>query len=251
MQLIFSALAGSVTGAENFIQLKSGDLKTNLVELYSSEGCSSCPPAEEWLRSLRSEKGLWKNFVPLEFHVTYWDDLGWKDPFARPEYTQRQKGYAASWKAGSLYTPEVVLNGLEWRGWRSDDESLEKLGPSAGILEIKETAKGIFTAKFSPGKTFRGQPLTLNGALLARDVSSQVSNGENSGRQLKHDFLVNVYKKSLLQKSKNQENQLEGSLKFSGDELKGPPISQAVAFWVSGQDLTPVQAVGGDLNKGR
>src|ERR1700677_1386741 len=83
--------------ANGLLDLKSSPLQQNLVELYSSEGCSSCPPAESWGGSLRQDSGLWKKFVPVEFHVNYWDDLGWKDPYASNEFTDRQKNYAALW----------------------------------------------------------------------------------------------------------------------------------------------------------
>jgi hypothetical protein len=88
---------------------QSDKTQTALVELYTSEGCSSCPPAEEWFSTLSANPGLWKQFVPVAFHVDYWDDLGWKDSFATPAYTQRQRDYAAAWGSSSVYTPGFVL----------------------------------------------------------------------------------------------------------------------------------------------
>src|SRR5690348_8781739 len=77
-------------GAEVF-HFESGDTQTPLLELYTSEGCSSCPPAEAWLSQLKKSPKLWKDFVPVSFHVDYWDYLGWKDPFAMKAYSRRQQ----------------------------------------------------------------------------------------------------------------------------------------------------------------
>ena len=70
------------------LKFSSGGTRTHLVELYSSEGCSSCPPAEKWLGDLRDEAELWRDFVPVAFHVVYWDHLGWRDRFASKEVTR-------------------------------------------------------------------------------------------------------------------------------------------------------------------
>src|SRR3954471_14035949 len=95
------------------IVFESKPAQTHLIELFTSEGCSSCPPAEAWLSKLKSDPGLWKAFVPLAFHVDYWDRLGWRDPFASKEWTARQYRYAANWKGESVYTPGFVLDGVE------------------------------------------------------------------------------------------------------------------------------------------
>jgi hypothetical protein len=89
--------------------------KAALVELYSSEGCSSCPPAEAWLNHLKAAPGLWSEVFPVAFHVDYWDNLGWPDRLASASYTQRQRDYAARLGQDSVYTPEFIVNGHEWR----------------------------------------------------------------------------------------------------------------------------------------
>src|SRR6266436_651609 len=80
------------------LRFQSNAKQTALIELYTSEGCSSCPPAEAWLSQLKADPRLWKDFVPLAFHVDYWDYLGWRDPFASKEWTARQYRYSAAWK---------------------------------------------------------------------------------------------------------------------------------------------------------
>ncbi|MDQ3115241.1 MAG: DUF1223 domain-containing protein [Verrucomicrobiota bacterium] len=77
-------------------------MRTHLLELFTSEGCSSCPPAEAWLSKLKDDPGLWRDFVPLAFHVDYWDRLGWRDPFASKVWTSRQYEYSARWKSSNV-----------------------------------------------------------------------------------------------------------------------------------------------------
>src|ERR1043166_2523994 len=93
------------------IEFQSSGKQTALLELYPSEGCSSCPPAESWLSRLTKSSGLWKEFVPLAFHVDYWDNLGWPAPCAAGQFSDRQRAYAQSWHSRRIYTPEFVLNG--------------------------------------------------------------------------------------------------------------------------------------------
>ena len=96
---------------------ESGAAQTTLLELFTSEGCSSCPVAEKWLSQFKTNSDLWKKIVPVAFHVDYWDNLGWPDRFAKAEFTLRQRRYAASWPTGAVYTPAFVVNGKEWSGF--------------------------------------------------------------------------------------------------------------------------------------
>src|SRR5438034_11825938 len=84
---------------------ESGETQSTLIELFTSEGCSSCPPAEKWLSVLKSNPDLWKKIIPVAFHVDYWDRLGSRDRLAKPEFTSRQPRYAAAWGGDSVYTP--------------------------------------------------------------------------------------------------------------------------------------------------
>ena len=99
-------LSGAPSRATTF---ESPETQASLIELYTSEGCSSCPPAEARLTKLRDNPGLWSQFVPVAFHVDYWDKLGWPDRFASGVFTRRQYQYAARWGGSSVYTPEFVL----------------------------------------------------------------------------------------------------------------------------------------------
>ena len=95
----------------------SQNQQVSLMELYVSEGCSSCPPAQKWVSQFIDDPRLWKEIVPIVFHVDYWDYLGWNDPFSSKAHTQRQYQYKENGKINSVYTPGFVINGLEWKGW--------------------------------------------------------------------------------------------------------------------------------------
>ena len=114
---------------------ESGDTQSSLIELFTSEGCSSCPPAEKWLSALKSSSDLWKKAVPVAFHVDYWDHLGWRDRFAKPEFTSRQHRYAAAWGGDSVYTPSFVVNGKEWRDWFGGN-AMPITSTKVGVLRV-------------------------------------------------------------------------------------------------------------------
>ena len=155
LKTLLLCLAMQLTAASLFAQdivLKSSGARSSLVELYSSEGCSSCPPAEEWTNQLKAVPGLWKDTFPVVFHVDYWDGLGWPDRFARAEFTQRQRDYAARLNQDSVYTPEFVVNGLEWRqswlgGRNIPTQGAEKSGDLTLTVGAKEKKiSAVYTA---------------------------------------------------------------------------------------------------------
>ena len=225
------------------VVFKSSGGKAALIELYSSEGCSSCPPAEEWLNRWKDSPGLWKDVFPVNFHVDYWDGLGWPDRFARPEYTARQQTYAAGLGQDSVYTPEFVANGMEWkRGW-FDGTGLptagaEKTGQLTLTVSGKETR---FSAEYVAGAG--GDAPTLNVAVLGFNVVSEVKRGENSGRSLKHDFVVLGFGSTPMTKKTETGFRSEPvEVKSATDDVPG-----AVVAWVSGKDGTILQVTGGWL----
>ena len=167
---------------------ESGETQSTLIELFTSEGCSSCPPAEKWLSALKSNPDLWKKIVPVAFHVDYWDRLGWRDRFAKPEFTSRQQRYAAAWGGDSVYTPGFVVNGKEWQGWFGGNVTPPS-STKVGVLRVSLGADRKITATFVPVKTEAGA-LSLNVALVGNDLQSDVKRGENTGRKLRHDFVV-------------------------------------------------------------
>ena len=219
----------------------SGPQQTALVELYTSEGCSSCPPAEAWLSRLKDDPGLWKKFVPIAFHVDYWDRLGWRDRFSSRQWTERQRGYASRWQSESVYTAAVVLNGNEMRNWSG-----------ANLSPPNEKQAGVLTAKTSDGKTFAIEFRPAGGpsgkweahlALLGSGISSKVGAGENRGRNLPHDFVV-----LDLRDAEMQAEAGEMRVRLTIDAAGESGARKAVAIWVSPRGrLAPVQATGGWL----
>jgi len=164
------------------LELASPVQQAALLELYTSEGCSSCPPADRWLSQFRSDPRLWKNIVPVAFHVDYWNHLGWQDRFSDAGYTKRQHSYQRYGYLGFVYTPGLIFNGREWRGW-FERQGLPATKPdNIGILKATIDDNTV-TAEFEPARSMPS-PLILNIALLAFDQTSDVSAGENRGKNL-------------------------------------------------------------------
>ena len=189
---LFFATAVALAAAEpqNF---SSGPARVSLVELYTSEGCSSCPPAEKWLGSFRDDAGLWKTFVPVAFHVDYWNQLGWPDRFSSKANTQREYAYAEAWGAGNVYTPCVVRDGAEWRApFDKLRAGAGKISAAAGQPAGALTASydgAVLRAEFAPAAPRAGEHFEIHAALLGGGIVSKVSAGENSGETLRHEFV--------------------------------------------------------------
>jgi hypothetical protein len=227
------------------IVFQSPASRVSLVELYTSEGCSSCPPADRWMSQLKDLPGLWKEFVPVAFHVDYWDNLGWTDPWANPEFSERQRAHAAAWKTDSIYTPEVVLNGKEWRSWRSSDSKSLAENSAAGILTLRSPDTNRWEVTFVSSSAKSSKTFHVHAALLGTGLRSQVKAGENSGVELRHDFVA--------------LNLIEAPLKPDGTFLRGefllprldPRVKSgrfAFAAWITSSDSpSPLQSTGGWL----
>src|SRR5438874_13315973 len=220
---------------------ESSEARTMLVELFTSEGCSSCPPAEKWLSALKSSSDLWKKAVPVAFHVDYWDHLGWRDRFAKPEFTSRQQRYAAAWGGDSVYTPSFVVNGKEWSGWFGGN-AMPITSTKVGVLRVSVGNDGKVSATFAPD-TMQARPLALNVVLLGNDLESDVKRGENSGRKLRHDFVVLGFAKIDMM---HEANHWTGSVALPRQSGNDKP--SALAAWVT-ENGTPIQATGGWLRR--
>lgn len=242
-KLIAPLLAGIAftAAAEPTHTFSSGVDRVALIELYTSEGCSSCPPADRWLSAFKQDEKLWKSFVPLAFHVDYWNYIGWNDPFASEANSQRQRRYAAEYKERTVYTPGVRKAGKEWRRWRFFSSPELAQAEPVGALKIEFDAANNFTASFDASLLPGNDSLQLTVALLGCDLHSEVKRGENRGKTLRHDFVVLAM--STLAGSKR--GQWSGSLPEAN--ITAPKM--AVAAWVTeGGSLTPLQATGGYLN---
>ncbi len=238
------ASCAPIRSAEPF-QFVSGETRTALLELYTSEGCSSCPPAEGWFSRLRRSPGLWKDFVPVAFHVDYWDDLGWKDPFATEAYSKRQKDYASQWHGTSVYTPAFVLAGREWRGWARRDELPPPSKRLAGVLSAISQDGWQWNLRFAPSPEKVLPSCQFHAAFLGFDRISAVKSGENSGRSLQHDFVVLELVGAAATKAGNS---FQATLSLKANR-RASPGRTALAAWVTRHDtLEPLQAVGGWLS---
>ena len=193
------------------------------------------------MSALQSNQDLWKKIVPVVFHVDYWDRLGWRDRFAKPEFTSRQQHYAAAWGGDSVYTPGFVVNGKEWRAWFGGN-GIPTTSTKVGVLRVSLGDGGKVSATFIPD-TMQARPLVLNVALLGNDLESDVKRGENSGRKLRHDFVVLQLAKTQMTK---QGNFWMGTVLLSS--TAGTDKATALATWVqSSETAQPIQATGGWL----
>jgi hypothetical protein len=159
-----------------------------LVELYTSEGCESCPPADRWLSALKARPEV----VALAFHVDYWDRLGWADRFASPAYSQRQAQQQRSSGARFVYTPQVVVDGRDQPDWRSRPLPSPAARPAA-VVQARMVREGAaYTAQV---QALAGAPARLAAfwALTEDGHASAVKAGENRGTTLAHDFVVREY----------------------------------------------------------
>ena len=167
---------------------KSGSRATPVVELYTSEGCSSCPPADRWLSTLAADPAV----VALAFHVDYWDRLGWKDRFSSASFTERQAQEQATDGARFSYTPQVVINGRDARDWPSP-AALDDGRPTAPI-EIALARQGDHVAATVVAGARAPKRLAAFWAVTEQGHVSNVKAGENQGSTLHHDFVVRDYR---------------------------------------------------------
>ncbi len=166
---------------------RSAALAPPVIELYTSEGCSSCPPADRWLSRLKAEPAV----VALAFHVDYWDRLGWKDRFANPVYTQRQAQQQASSGARFSYTPQVLIDGADRPDWPRASTTARDRGPAPVAVQLSGDGRR-FGATITP---VAGAPARLAAywAVTEQGHVSAVKAGENDGATLQHDFVVREY----------------------------------------------------------
>ena len=228
MRCLFVGLLAGVTANCAPVQFQSSENQTALLELYTSEGCSSCPPAESWLSRLKGQPGLWRDFVPVAFHVDYWDYLGWPDKWASRQFSDRQRSYAGAWGSANYYTPEFVLNGQEWRKGFGQDGVPGMSATKAGILKAASQDSSHWQVKFVPAAGgITGYE--VNAALLVCGLASQVK-AENAGRHLQHDFVVLTLVHQPLARATDG---FRGAFTMAAG-VKTPGGRLALAVWVTG-----------------
>ena len=236
--LAFISAPAFTPAAENF---SSTEKRVSLLELYTSEGCSSCPPADRWLSEFTRDPRLWREIVPVAFHVDYWNSIGWRDRFSDPAYSERQRQYARQNHVTTVYTPGFLLNGREWRSFFGLRRLKTQPAEAAGRLTVEVDGNQV-QASFRPASVPAGN-LALNVAVLGFELVTEVRAGENRGRSLTYDFTVLGFESGLFSRG---EGGYTASVPFP--VLTVESSRRAIAAWVSqSDDPTPLQATGGWL----
>ena len=210
------------------IKISSGKEQTTLIELFTSQGCSSCPPADLWLNKFVDDKDLWKGIVPVAFHVDYWNYLGWKDPYSSDKFTARQYNYKYNKNLQSVYTPAILVNGQEYR---------------RNYIPVKNKDAGILQAIIANNNVkveydlVSDSKLELQFVLLGFGIETKITTGENANRLLPQEFVVLHHQTYQLKK---------GKVVFQLPQINPKSLERyAVAFWVNKyKSLTPLQATG-------
>lgn len=174
------------------IVVSSGEHRTAVVELYTSEGCSSCPPADRWLTQLVEIPRHELDVLALSFHVDYWDYLGWKDRFGSSAYSERQRKLGANNRQRTIYTPEFFVDGMEARGASTIVDKIREANaqaaPLALELRVARDRSELVLDLHTPGNRAGGAQLRY--LVYENNLSTDVERGENSGRTLRHQQVV-------------------------------------------------------------
>lgn len=196
---ILVVLAFAVPGAAAQCVAESGTRRVALLELYTSEGCDSCPPADRWVGALVARGLDPERVVTLGFHVDYWNYLGWNDPFAKPEFSTRQRAASQRNKARAVYTPQLLLNGADYRRGTFKDDIADRVStinqdrPGAQI-SLKQvpgpTGELSVQAAVAVADATRKNGAQAYLALYENNLANAVTSGENRGKQLHHNFVV-------------------------------------------------------------
>ncbi len=195
-------MAGASQGAVLECSAQSGAHAVALLELYTSEGCSSCPPADRWLKSLPAQGFTSDRVIPLSLHVDYWDYLGWKDPFSQRKFTLRQRRMQEINRLPTIYTPQFIINGKEFgpRGSsRYLDRYLNKINGATARARIHLTLRKTISGGLEvtgnavvPDRTYR-RSADAYLVLYENRLSGAVRAGENRGRVLEHNFVAREF----------------------------------------------------------
>jgi hypothetical protein len=232
--IILSIFLSQARAGELYLQ--SQTTVTPVIELYTSEGCNSCPPAEAYLNKYVDHPRLWQGVIPMAFHVDYWDYLGWRDRYSSPDYSQRQRQYARILGMRTVYTPGLFYNGSEWRNWywgRTPPTAEHEVG-QLKVSVNGDRLEAMFDAMPSEGG------LELHVAILGMGLVNEIRAGENRGRTSKHEFVV-LGHEQVRSEGRRWQTQLPQVA------VKAPRY--ALVVWVSrAGHPAPIQSVGAYLN---
>jgi len=191
------ALTGLLGGTAGQTASAGNVQRVALLEFYTSEGCNSCPPTDHWVSSLPQPQFVPQRLVVLAFHVDYWNYLGWPDRFSQRRFTERQQSLVRMNGLRTAYTPQLVLNGRDFR----DTDGIEKQvtlinaqAPSVNLTLRADRKDSMLKTCVSvnPATPSAPEPMELYVALYENNLASQVQAGENRGKRLLHDYVVRV-----------------------------------------------------------
>jgi hypothetical protein len=203
MVALFAAAAAPVAAeSSDACSAVSAAHQTALVELYTSQGCSSCPPADRWLSQLEPRHPR-NRVVPIALHVDYWDHIGWRDPYARGEFTARQRALATANGARTVYTPGVFIQGQEfpqWSGRPQFDNAVRTITSTPAVVRIKLSASVQATSVTVNASAFAlpsAHAPRLYLALVEDGLALKVRAGENRGEMLRNDRVAREWRGPL------------------------------------------------------
>ena len=195
--LIGAALTKSFRNNDYTNNKDSAEQSKVVLELFTSEGCSSCPPADELAAKLQKQFG--DQLYVLEFHVDYWDRLGWKDPYSLALATQRQRIYGERLKLESIYTPQAIINGSD-EAVGSDANKINSLIrkeiTSKSIASLSLRAESSSANEILCRYEYHGPAAKINIALCQSESEIQVKAGENNGKKLHHTNIVRDFRQA-------------------------------------------------------
>ena len=246
MRILFVAISFWIVSAGfSFVQeYQETSEPFAVVELFASEGCSSCPQADEVLSAITaSARSQNKRIYTLSFQVDYWNNLGWRDPFSSPRFSQRQQQYSG-FLPGGVYTPEMIINGKE--AFVGSDEGKAKnyidhylsVNAENNISLTFDLSGNDLKIDYIVGRQESNS--VVNFALVERGLQSQVTAGENRGRTVEHDNIVREFKTIDL-------NNLKGTIAFSKPQGKDLTRFSVIAYVQSKQDMAISAAAAIDL----
>ena len=197
MTMVMLSLAhapDAAADAVDEITVTSAEHKTPVVELYTSEGCSSCPRADDWLRQLGQSLDRDFRAVLLAFHVDYWNYLGWPDPYSKPAFTARQRQAAANNRQRNIYTPEFTVDGREARGGANIIQSIQHANTQKAradiTMRIVRHGDNAIRARIDIDNRAKAHAYQAHLAVYESGITRRIGGGENRGRTLMHDFVV-------------------------------------------------------------
>lgn len=192
------ALFASTQSFAEIYKANSSKHPIALIELYTSQGCSSCPPAEKWLGELEQSGIKSDQAIPLALHVDYWDYIGWKDEFSQKYFTQRQYQYRKTNHSSSVYTPQIMFNGDDVRRVKFGN-SLIELSHQNAAVSFNVTAEALNENNLNVAIDFNrideiAKTSNVVVVLAENNLVGNIESGENAGRTLKHNHVVRVWK---------------------------------------------------------